>query len=376
MNILLFDMDGVLLRSLGYHIALQHMVKKVGHALGYQDAALTDEHIAGFESHGMTCEWHSGALTIAYLFMKAKMQQPTLRFPIALQPAPVSMFQDGLDISPLLDTLALFPSDQQPQLQRAVAVIAAVAAQAGLPPDEYAVMVAECENPSLSLTFRTFQEMVLGSENYQRTYHLPPVLDCPSYLNLYDQVLISDINRERLLRWQGTSGQYAAIVTNRPSSQIPGTPSTPEAELGAKLVGLEKLPLLAFGEIMWLSQQMGEESSGINKPSPIHTLAAMQAALGASLPESMMSAYRLLNEPHDVEEWEQLTNGEIYIFEDTIAGVISLEKARTALAEVGIKINIHKIGITENRTKKAALKKHGAEVFQDINQALGEILIV
>lgn len=374
MKILLFDMDGVLLQSLGYHIALQHTVEKVGRTIGCEHASLSEQHIAGFESHGMTCEWHSAALCTSYLFLQAKWHQPDLTYPISLQLDTPILLQDGLDPAPLFDALVEFPSGQQPQLHRAVSVMASVAANAGLPADEYAAIVAECENPSCSLTFRCFQEMVLGSQYYQQTYHLPSALDCQSYLSLYDRILISETSREELSGWLNSPDHYAAIITNRPSSQIPGTASTPEAELGAKLVGLQQLPLIGFGEVFWLSQQVGQESTGLNKPSPVHSLAALQAALGTSLPESMKRAYQIVQDPYYSEGWQQLAGADIYLFEDTITGVISLEKAYSVLTAAGIKPNIHKLGITDNCNKQTALKQWGAANFSDINLALKQVL--
>ena len=50
MKILLFDMDGVLLESRGYHLALQETVRIMAIALGFEDRTLSADDIATFEA--------------------------------------------------------------------------------------------------------------------------------------------------------------------------------------------------------------------------------------------------------------------------------------------------------------------------------------
>ena len=57
MKILLFDMDGVLLESLGYHIALQETVRIMANSLGFGDLTLSADDIAAFEAGGINKEW-------------------------------------------------------------------------------------------------------------------------------------------------------------------------------------------------------------------------------------------------------------------------------------------------------------------------------
>ena len=70
MNIYLFDMDGVLLRPLGYHRALKETVRLAGISIGLGEMLLTDEQIAVFESLGISSEWHSSALCMAMMVLQ------------------------------------------------------------------------------------------------------------------------------------------------------------------------------------------------------------------------------------------------------------------------------------------------------------------
>ena len=70
MNLLLFDMDGVLLQPRGYHLALQRTVDIISRMMGFGEYLLSDEAIAQFEALGISSEWHSSALCTA-LWMTA-----------------------------------------------------------------------------------------------------------------------------------------------------------------------------------------------------------------------------------------------------------------------------------------------------------------
>ena len=67
MKILLFDMDGVLLESHGYHLALQETVRYMAKVLGLEDLSLSDDDIATFEAGGITNEWDEAAISTALL---------------------------------------------------------------------------------------------------------------------------------------------------------------------------------------------------------------------------------------------------------------------------------------------------------------------
>ena len=83
MKILLFDMDGVLLESLGYHLALQETVRYMAKSLGFEDRTLSPDDIAIFESGGINKEWDEAAICTALLLEAAWKIDPTRELPNA-----------------------------------------------------------------------------------------------------------------------------------------------------------------------------------------------------------------------------------------------------------------------------------------------------
>ena len=71
MEIFLFDLDGVLLNSAGYHRSLVETVRLLSLTLGFGDRGLTQEEIDAFEARDITAEWDSSALCAALLLVTA-----------------------------------------------------------------------------------------------------------------------------------------------------------------------------------------------------------------------------------------------------------------------------------------------------------------
>ena len=62
---------------------------------------------------------------------------------------------------------------------------------------------------------------------------------------------------------------------------------------------------------------------------------------------------------------------DVYVVEDSIKGFHSGTRARDLLLNVGIRINLHLIGVSQSLNKQQALKAAGAQqVFEDLNAAL------
>jgi hypothetical protein len=233
-------------------------------------------------------------------------------------------------------------------------------------------MVNNCESIANSLTMNLFQELVLGSEIYGETYQKKAQLQTDSYLRLYDDRLLSEPNAAKLLQWAGSPGRGAAIMTNRPSSPLLDGAGTPEAEMGAALVGLEDLPLVGFGEITWLAQQLGQEASGLMKPSWQHALAAVLSGYGWPVEKSLSYV------GNDSSDWQyhdllHLQGSLITVFEDTPGGMISVKEARNILKEMDIQVEVRMIGLSTDERKRVALAAHGAKVYSSINHALNAL---
>ncbi len=75
-----------------------------------------------------------------------------------------------------------------------------------------------------------------------------------------------------------------AAITNRPSyppkevtKNMLGYP--PEAEMALELNGLEHIPLIGFGRLRYVAEQLGRDTEELIKPSPVHILSAILTAI-------------------------------------------------------------------------------------------------
>ncbi len=360
MEITLFDMDGVLLEPKGYHRALQETVRLAGLSMGYGEVLLADDQIAQFEALGISSEWHSSALCMAAMMLARQKA-------LALVGNGNQQFAE-FDLRELFAAISTQPLRQSAR-QRAVAAIEGLAQKAGVAPDPILEIVATSESIIHSPTLNWFQELILGSEIFERTYQKKPQLQTESYLKLYDQPLLSKPMAASILSSHRLPGHGAAIMTNRPSSGPPGFVGAPDAKMGAVLVGLADLPIVGYGEVTWLAEQTGREPRELAKPAWQHALAAILAASGWSVKDSLVYA----GQQSKRDDLSHLQNSTIHVFEDTPGGMVAVQEAGILLTDMGLNIAVQKIGITEDMAKQSALSDQGAIVYPSINQALAAL---
>lgn len=372
MKILLFDMDGVLLDPLGYHKALIETVRLVSRSMGFDDFILSDKDIAQFEALGISSEWDSSALCAALLVIDACQNDQEFRLPTSLSTDLLLQYKRRIELSKLFEALKGQPAEL-PAALRAQQAIEDIAHKYHVYPKQPSEIIKHSKLIEHSLTLNVFQELVLGSENYERTYQRKKQLSVESYLQKYDKLLLINPFKDKLLRWLEDPQHNATIMTNRPSAIALGKAGTPEAELGAELLGLDSLPIIGSGEIRWLAQKMNAEVGALMKPAPTHALAATFAALGNSLEDSLISAYNLTHSKVS-SRIQSLHKSTVYVFEDTVAGIISVESMQKVLKQNNFHIQTHKCGVSRDPIKRSYLKDQGASLFDSINSALGEVL--
>jgi beta-phosphoglucomutase-like phosphatase (HAD superfamily) len=369
MKILLFDMDGVLLDPQGYHRALMETVRLMGAALGFEGARITREQIAKFEAVGLTNEWHSGAICTALMLLEARVHHPGTRLPLTASQVEARYFFPPDCFNTFLDQAFLPVYSSVPSLNRAVAILTQLAEVSGLEARELVAILGTSELPEHSIVHRTHQEHVLGSRVFASTYKMSQQFEVPSYLTEYDQPALDENAHQELLRWFEPPQHTAAILTNRPSKSFPESNSTPEAQLGRQLVGLESLPMVGSGELLWLADQTGDTDPQF-KPSPLHALAALLVAVGVEVKTALFSAYSLANGSQPGPEWEPLRGAEINVFEDASSGIESTRSAAALLESHGLPNSVHAFGVTSSPQKKRALEERGVQVFTNLGDAL------
>jgi hypothetical protein len=284
---LIFDMDGVLLAPRGYHLALQETVRLDAEKLGYPNTTLTDEHIAQFEGLGISSEWHSSAAALSMLAFDGKLSLDGLFESLKRQPVQIPA---------------------RIRLKRSIEELTG---------DMQRILESETiQSPST----RVFQELILGSADFERIYGVASSLDVESYFLQFDRPLLETSTRERLLAW--------------------------------------------------LAQEVGGETVQFLKPNAAHALAALLRSTGRGLQESLLGAHELLNGA----SVDGLDVDEIVVFEDTPGGLISVGAMGELLREQGMDVMVKKIGITNSPVKGEFLRMQGAEVFDDVNKALETVL--
>ena len=374
MNILLFDMDGVLLESRGYHLALQETVRYIAKALGFGDLTLSADDIATFEAAGVNKEWDEAAIATALLLESAWKIDPLRDLPSnpLTSNAPLPNLKSIPDFNALArrfsapDMLRLHPLD------RAVKRFTESDHFSKVQYDILHALINGARDPEHSLTHRLFQELVLGSAEYTHTYNLPALLKCESYLLKYDISNLSQAESAHLRDWMSAPDHAAAVITSRPSLPPAGIFSTPEAELGAELVGLKDIPIVGWGGISWLAQQRQTDQQKYVKPSPVHALTAMLVALGDEQKTALIQAADLVEIGQAAPAWQKLAGAHVSMFEDTPTGIKSLQDARLILGNLGINIIPNYFGIASKAVKIDALLANEAQVFPTFVQALDQ----
>lgn len=362
MDILIFDMDGVLIKPWGYHHALQVTVRQAGISTKFGEVLITDEQIAQFEALGISSEWHSSALCMAVMVLEK--QREVARGAEHSQSV-------NLNLEYLFEAIASRPM-QDPALQRGLAAIGRLAAKSDVSGDLARELVAESESIQYSPTLNWFQELILGSENYRSTYQKKPQFRTESYLKLYDERLLNESQTDKVLRWADRSGHGAVIMTNRPSSGPSGFEGMPDAEMGSNLVGLGALPLVGLGEISWLAAHTGRQVGGFSKPTWKHALAAILVASGWPVEKSLKFVGEQPSE-WKISALQHLHNSKVTVFEDTPGGMVAVQEASDLLNGIGLRVEVQKIGIAEEAAKQSALSAQGATVYPDINKALASL---
>ena len=372
MKILLFDMDGVLLEPKGYHKALIETVRLVSRSMGFEDFILSDKDIAQFEALGISSEWDSSALCAALLVVDASTIDKEFRVPTSLSTVHMLQYKRRIKLPELFEALKGQPAEL-PAVLRAQQAIEDIAYKYHVDPKQPSQIIKNSKSIKHSLTLNVFQELVLGSENFERTYQRENQLNVESYLQKYDKLLLINPLKDKLLRWLEDPQHNAAIMTNRPSAIALGKAGTPEAELGAELLGLDSLPIIGNGEIRWLAQKTNADVGALMKPAPTHALAAAFVALGNRFEDSLINAYNLIHSDHSTEA-NALSKSTVYVFEDTAAGIISVEGMQRVLKKNNTLIQIHKFGVSPDPIKRDYLKGQGARLFDSILDALGDVI--
>lgn len=369
MRILLFDVDSVMIEPHGYHRALSETVGIVGDLCGIADAALSEDQINAFEAVGVSSEWDSSAMCLIQMAKTIWRVDPGFSLPDRLDaPAPV---RPGLrlDISGMIAGMRKSALSGRPVGQRAEEVLLdeeeLTAEQRGL----VSRWMRQARTPD-SLPFLIFQELITGSDYFTQSTGLKPRTHTESYLTLYDLPLIFTSDATALRKWSDKDGHATAMLTARPGL-ADGLPwMTPDAEMGAELIGLREMPLASVGKLVMLAGPTGKSEQELVKPSPLHALLALLLAVHTPEERIVAAVGDFLAGHGGNPDLRQFAGARITVFEDALNGILSLRACCDRLAELGIETTPEYIGVTDLAVKRQVLESAGAVVVPDIAPAL------
>lgn len=393
--VMLFDMDGVLVQAGGYWAAREAAMKYFIDQLNWEIPAPGADIPPLLESYGVSSEWDMVPVCLAIILDAAWEQIPAEHEADTLEKAFETIREQHLppkqiDFSNSIRRfrpffgLAPVPSESLLEICKGETnpeILPHIRRQPFL--EE---LLGYTRNIHKSITFRVFQNIVLGAEAYTRTYHVPPVIQTESFLEKYDQPLIRQEVCQELKLGMAAGKLFLSTLTARPS--LPpkeiftyNQNYTPEAEMALQMLGLEGIALMSFGRMNYLAEEVGEQADHLLKPSPVQGLAAIRAALTGEERASLELAYELT----ELDKQGLLTKKpfdwlpgeiELHVFEDSTTGILSVRSAVTILEKCGARIHWHAWGIASHSGKIAALKELGAEIFPDVNQAIKAALKV
>jgi hypothetical protein len=387
--ILLFDIDGVLVQPDGYRMAFEATCKYFLERCGIDTHLPYSEIYAWFESQRVTSEWDMVPLTIL-MVLDAHSES--------------KLIPDNLGgVDEIVDWVnthkgVIHPVDFHQQIeQMGKHILPGITAAQNILNAKFSInsvgifkqltyqlvsiLLKNTRDMYLCSTTKKFQEFALGEDLFRQVYDNAPDRKGDSFLLTQDQCLMENDIRNLLIERTKKKQVYAVVYTARPSMppieyEVDVFGYSPEAELALKLCKLEDLPMIGYGSLDALAQVTGRTIPEFIKPAPVQALSAMAAAWTGNEWQGLQWAARIGEGKLDWEGASLLPKEfELYILEDSAAGLQGGRSAVNILNSLGWKVNFHPIGISSHKDKILALEKTGAEIFPDVNRALERILI-
>jgi hypothetical protein len=390
-NILLFDVDGVLIEDGGYYAALVATLTYFNRLLGAGPIVFGPPDREHFQSRGYVNEWDLCPLCAGILLIETLARRPDL----ALTPAPFEDFLRqcrGAPVPQLAGVarpyLEQIDRAQGKPVERAREVLLSALAQLPLQAGTRAATGALLRE-MFSLTHavarapvtQIFQEFVVGSALYAEAYQLPPRFDVPSVLITEDRSLLGAEAKRKLAGWAQADRARMCVYTARPSLPPADSPDhtspigySPEAELGMQLLDLP-YPLIATGRVQWLAARVNVPFESVTKPAPIQALAAIGAAATREEANSLLAAHALVSRGELTGPLAGLAAAgvNVWIVEDGILGLQATHGAIALLKHSGLDLHTHAIGIAGGGPKAEALAPLSEIVLPDVNAAIAYI---
>jgi hypothetical protein len=382
-TVLLFDVDGVLIHPRGYKEALRATLDRIAEMMGQPPIAISDDEMSVFESLHLTNEWDSAAMVTAALLIDVLNAQPdvcretldeTLQ---AIREAGISV--PRRDLSALArECMGAHQHDVLPS-QTVHAILRSHTHESAYPIlDEVLRDIYSWRSPTTCI----LQHYTLGSKGFVETYGEPPQFETDSYLAQYDKPNIRPETSSRLLHRLTDPDWHAVIFTARssrwPADYVNGHDGNnhlypPEGDLVVELLGFSgHIPMIASGRLAWLATRRGRGIADYVKPSPVHALAAIGAAVSGRESAALEAAADLMEHNQLTGPLAALSDGktQVIVFEDSSGGIRSTREAVEILQRAGVDAHAEAVGVSPHPAKQETLNKIADRVVNNINEAL------
>ncbi|CAN5238580.1 hypothetical protein BH10CYA1_BH10CYA1_08740 [soil metagenome] len=399
-RIFLFDVDGVIVNPVAYRLGITKTLVELCEKIGLQKINTILPHesdIAAMEAQGVHDVWDITNIIFCHILTT-----------IALQANPV-------------ETLSNFPHDSTTEHLHALKVLSPIIAR----PDylqlarDMASTATHSHPPDLALHLfctklsnvcqdkiwmdllnrfligtrsayssygtRLFQNIILGSDDFERTYQLGSEHKGGGLLRSVDKTLINQQTVDQLMELNGHNSCAVGVYTARPSlppklADISSVGYSPEAEIALENAGMQSFPLIGMGMMEWLGKQHNERTEDLTKPNSTQALAALINTITSGQDVVALTEAYAIDKQEKSPAKTHLTaiRGKktiIYVFEDTISGIVPLQKTTQMLKSQGFNLQLDALGIATDPNKRAALEKHCKNVFSDVNEAFDSIAL-
>ncbi len=397
-HIFLFDVDGVIVNPVAYRLGITKTLVELCEKIGLQNinAILPNEtEIAAMEAQGVHDVWDITNIIFCDILTT-----------IALQKHPIETlanFPDENTAEHLQALKALHPTIARPDFLQLAQDMASTASHSH-PPDlalnlfrdklstvNHSKSWIDLLNRFLvgtrsaysSYGTRLFQNIILGSRDFERTYELTSEYQGIGLLRAEDITLINQKTVGQLMELSKHQSCSIGVYTARPSlppkqANISHVGYSPEAEIALENAGMDVLPLIGMGMMEWLGKQHNERTEDLTKPNSTQALAALINTITSGEDVvALTEAYAIDKQNKSPAETRLAAISEkktvVYVFEDTISGIVPLQKTTQMLKSLGFDLQLEALGIATDPNKRTALEKHCKCVFADVNEAFDSI---
>ncbi|NTU75395.1 MAG: hypothetical protein HGA86_04670, partial [Anaerolineaceae bacterium] len=288
-KIVIFDLDGVLIKPAGYRKATRDTVVHFLEVYQINANPPCESDLSLFESVGITCEWDMIPLSLLAAMNESARQNGGQNSTAPHEISPNQMIQVDYQAY-----IRAFGSLMQPGVPPSEAVSRYCIAADGqnlfphLQNDRIEKLLDNTRDFITCPTTQYLENFVLGSQIFEQIFGRPAMVACPSYLETEDTVQLTQEVSHALMSARRSQDLSIAMMTARYSAGPADLADRtglriPEAEIAARMLGWEDVPLIGFGHLLALGERSGRSAEDLLKPQPVHALAAILAASG--LPE-------------------------------------------------------------------------------------------